>query len=390
MEIKRYIQKEVEDALQRQAAVVIIGPRQIGKTTLAMNIAKHTQAEYLDLENRSDRARLENPDLFFDRNEDKLVILDEIHRKPDLFETLRGVIDEGRRKKKGKGRFLILGSASLELIKQSSETLAGRVTYINMTPFTLYELPQNNKSLDKLWLRGGFPESYLAKTEKESLAYRRDFIRTYLERDIPLFGPRVPAETMERLWTMLAHLQGTLLNASSLARSLQMSAQSVTRYIDLLVDLLLVRRLQPYHINTRKRLIKSPKIYVRDTGLLHALLNIETHNQLAGHPIIGNSWESFCIETLLPHLPWRSQAYFYRTARGAEIDLVIEHGDQKVWAIEMKNSQAPKLNPGFYEACEHIKPHKSFIVCPHIKSYPLTQDIEVLSLHDMMKKLQNY
>ena len=242
------------------------------------------------------------------------MILDEIHRLPELFQTLRGVIDKGRRKKKGKGRFLILGSAGVDLLKQSGETLAGRIAYINMAPLSALEIDNNRKACDRLWLRGGFPDSYLAKDDKISMALRKDFIRTYLERDVPMFGPRIPAETLERLWTMLSHNQACLLNASKLAKSLGISVQSITRYIDLLSDLLLVRRLQPYHVNIGKRLVKSPKIYIRDSGFVHALLGIELFEHLIGHPVAGMSWEAFVLETLLSVLPWRSPAFFYRTS----------------------------------------------------------------------------
>ncbi len=379
--------KEVNDALSRQAAVAIIGPRQVGKTTLALEIGKEKGALYLDLENRDDRNRLVDPVLFFERAEDRLVILDEIHRVPDLFEVLRGVIDEGRRKQKGKGRFLILGSASVDLLKQSGESLAGRIAYINMTPFTVLEIGDTHDDREKLWLRGGFPDFYLAKSDAESMLLRRDFVRTYLERDVHMFGPRIPATTLERLWTMLANLQGTVVNASQLARSLGVSTQSVTRYIDLLVDLLLVRRLPSYHINIGKRLVKSPKVYIRDSGILHALLGLETFEQLAGHPVYGASWECFAIETLLTQLPWTTKAYFYRTSTGAEIDLVIENPDGSLWAIEIKRGLSAKPERGFYIACEDLSPKKSFVVHSGEDRYPLAEKIEAIGLKELTDML---
>ena len=294
--LERLITTDVENALRRQAAVALLGPRQVGKTTLALEVGKTRNALYLDLEDRDDRQKLSSPALFFDNVADRLVILDEIHRMPELFDTLRGVIDRGRRSGQGKGRFLILGSASIDLLRQSGETLAGRISYIDMTPFTALEIDDARPARERLWLRGGFPDSFLAENDADSLALRKDFIRTYLERDIPMFGPRIPSTTMERLWTMLAHRQGTTLNSSMLARSLDISAQSVTRYIDLLCDLLLVRRLQPYHGNAGKRLVKTPKVYVRDSGLVHALLNLGTIDQLSGHPITGMSWEGYALE----------------------------------------------------------------------------------------------
>lgn len=256
--IKRNIYQTVIQGLKRQAAVALIGPRQVGKTTLALDIAEEIDAIYLDLEAMADREKLSNPGLFLTHNEDKLVILDEIHRMPEIFQTLRGLIDQGRRKGLKNGRFLILGSASIDLLRQSGETLAGRIEYIDMEPLNVLETgSKNNLDPTKLWVRGGFPDSYLADNDEDSYAYRRNFIRTYLERDVPQFGPRIPAETLERLWIMLAHSQGQCLNASKLAGSLSTSAPTVSNYIDLLTDLLLVRRLQPFHANTKKRDRKS-------------------------------------------------------------------------------------------------------------------------------------
>jgi predicted AAA+ superfamily ATPase len=386
--LPRYATESIEEALSRQAAVALIGPRQVGKTTLALEIGKKYDAVYLDLEDQRDRNKLQNPNLFLESVSDKLVILDEIHRLPAIFETLRGVIDKGRREGKSRGRFLILGSASIDLLRQSGETLAGRIAYIDLGPLSAYEVEDNLKTRERLWLRGGFPDSFLADTDQTSYDIRKDFIRTYLERDVPMFGPRIPSTTMERLWTMLAHRQGTLLNASELARSLEISTQSVTRYIDLLCDLLLVRRLQPYHINLGKRLVKSPKVYVRDSGLVHSLLDIEKLEELAGHPIVGASWEGFVLEALLSALPWRSTPFFYRTTAGAEIDLVIEHtATRKLWAIEIKRSMNAKVKSGFYRACEDIKPERSFVVHASDDRYPISDNLEAIGLREMMQEL---
>ncbi|MDO9101577.1 MAG: ATP-binding protein [Candidatus Nitrotoga sp.] len=384
--LDRQITSAVNDALIRQAAVALIGPRQVGKTTLALALGEQRDALYLDLEDRDDRNRLSNPALFFEAVEDRLVILDEIHRMPEIFETLRGVIDKGRRKGKGKGRFLILGSAAIDLLRQS-ETLAGRIAYIEMTALTATEVEDSRAARDRLWLRGGLPDAFLARDDRESLALRKDFIRTYLERDIPMFGPRVPAATMERLWTMLAHCQGTLLNASQLARGLDVSTQSVTRYIDLLCDLLLVRRLPPLHANVGKRLVKSPKVYVRDSGLVHALLGLETLTQLSGHPVIGQSWEGFVIETLLAATPWRANASFYRTAAGAEVDLVIENKNGHRWVIEIKRGLSAKLERGFYQALEDLKPERAFAVHASDDRYPIADGIEAISIRELAKEL---
>lgn len=384
--IHRNITANLVQALERQAAVALIGPRQVGKTTLAIEIGEMRDSIYLDLEDREDRNKLLNPALFFESVENKLVILDEIHRMPEIFETLRGVIDKGRRKGKGRGRFLILGSASIDLLRQS-ETLAGRIAYIEMAPLLATEVGKAREDRERLWLRGGFPDAYLAESDAESLALRNDFIRSYLERDVPMFGPRVPATTMERLWTMLAHNQGTLLNGSQLARSLEVSAQSITRYIDLLCDLLLVRRLPPRYANVGKRLVKSPKVYVRDSGLVHALLGLENLIQLSGHPIVGQSWEGFVIETLIASASWRSQASFYRTAAGAEMDLVVEHKNGEIWAIEIKRSLGAKPGKGFYQAIEDLKPTKSFLVHTGNDRYPIAENVEAIGLCEMAQLL---
>jgi len=385
--VERRVAQHVEQALHRQAAVALIGPRQAGKTTLALQIASTREAIYLDLESAEDRARLSDPLLFFEHMQDRLVILDEIHRAPELFPILRGVIDKGRQVGKGTGRFLILGSASLDLLRHSGESLAGRIAYIDLTPLTALEIENDLKHRERLWLRGGFPGSYLAASDRDSLALRKDFIRTYLERDVPMFGPRIPAETMGRLWTMLAHRQGSLLNASELGRSLAISTQSVTRYIDLLADLLLVRRLPPYHANIGKRLVKSPKVFVRDSGLVHALLGIATLEDLAGHPVVGMSWEGFVVETLLSVLPWRAQAFFYRTAIGAEIDLLVQQGDGTLWAIEVKRSLAGHVERGFHTARGDVRPARAFVVHAGEDRFPLTEGVEALSLWAMAQEL---
>jgi predicted AAA+ superfamily ATPase len=378
----------IELALKRQAAVAIIGPRQVGKTTLARTIAdSHPGALYLDLEARQDREKLVEPVIFLRQFENSLVVLDEIHRIPDLFDSLRGIIDQGRRTGHRTGRFLILGSASIDLLRQSGESLAGRITYIDMGPFYILELPAGEPTLLKLWLRGGFPGSYLAEDDAESLRWRTDFIRTYLERDVAQFGPRVPASVLERLWTMLAHGQGTLLNASRLAAGLQISAPTVHRYIDLLANLLLVRRLTPFHRNIGKRLVKSPKVYVRDSGLVHALLGIKTYNDLAGHPVAGTSWEGYVLENLLQAAPERTLASFYRTAAGAEIDLLLEIPDHGLWAIEIKRSLAGRPEKGFYIACLDVMPDRRFVVNAGSGHYPIDAQITAIGLHELAAML---
>ncbi len=382
--ISRRLQQNIKEALDRQAAVAIIGPRQVGKTTLALAIADQRQALYLDLESSQDRAKLSDPALFLRMYEDRLVILDEIHRMPELFQTLRGLIDEGRRRGRRTGRFLILGSASIELLRQSGESLAGRIEYIDLGPLDALEVGGDQRELVELWLRGGFPDSFLAKNDSDSLKLRKSFIRTYLERDVLQFGPRIPAETLERLWTMLAHNQGGQLNALKLAGGLSVSAPTVTSYIDLLVDLLLVRRLRPFVANVGKRLVKSPRVYVRDSGLVHALLGIRDFDDLAGHPIVGASWEGFVIENLLAAAPEDTMASFYRTASGAEIDLVLELPTKNgLWAIEVKRSLVPKVERGFHFACEDIKPDRRFVVYSGSEHYPLSTGIEAIDLRSL-------
>ena len=386
--INRPIYKKVSKALARKAAVALIGPRQVGKTTLALDIAQERDALYLDLESTVDREKLSNPTLFLTHNEEKLVILDEIHRMPEIFQTLRGLIDEGRRKGLKTGRFLILGSASIDLLRQSGETLAGRIEYIDMEPLNILEIKQEKEAdTTVLWVRGGFPDSYLAASDEDSYAYRRNFIRTYLERDVPQFGPRIPAQTLERLWMMLAHSQGQNLNASKLAGSLSTSSPTVTSYIDLLVDLLLVRRLQPYYANTKKRLVKSPRVYVRDSGMVHGLLGLQDYNALSGHPVFGGSWEGFVIENLLSVAPPQTKASFYRTSAGAEVDLMLELPGGKRWAIEIKSGLTPRPQKGFHHALEDIEPDRSFVLYSGTDRYPLTEDTEVIGLYGLAEEL---
>lgn len=383
MLLRRLADQALRSALDRQAAVALIGPRQVGKTTLARTLGTERDALYLDLEDREERDKLASPRLYLERFADRLVILDEIHRVPELFQTLRGLIDQGRREGRRVGRYLILGSASIDLLRQSGETLAGRIAFVDLSPLTVLEVGPARADLDRLWLRGGFPDHYLAPDEAASLSLRKDFIRTYLERDVPVFGSRIPAETLGRLWTMLAHRQGGLLNGSELGRALSISTQTVTRYIDLLVDLLLVRRLRPYAANIGKRLVKAPKVYVRDSGLVHALLDIADLDRLTGHPVVGASWEGFVIENLLSLLADRTQPFFYRTAVGAEIDLLLERPDGTLWAIEIKSGLSAKPRRGFYVACEDLKPKQAFVVYAGEERYPLAEGIEAIGVREM-------
>ncbi|HET7267858.1 MAG TPA: ATP-binding protein, partial [Oleiagrimonas sp.] len=369
----------LERALDESPAVALLGPRQAGKTTLALEVARTRPAIYLDLESEGDRAKLAEAEQYLSQHEDKLVILDEVQRTPQLFRSLRGLVDSGRRRGLKTGRFLVLGSASLDLLKQSSESLAGRIRYLELAPLNAGEVASSE--LETLWLRGGFPDSLLAASDAASLRWRRDFIRTYLERDIPQLGPRIPEETLRRFWTMLAHQQGGLLNAAALARSLAVDGKTVASYLDLLVDLLLVRRLAPWHGNVRKRLVKSPKIYVRDSGLVHALLGIDHLEALLSHPVAGGSWEGLAIESLIASAPEGTEAHFYRTAAGAEIDLLLHlPGDARPWAIEIKRGLAPKLGRGFHSACEVVQPLQRRVVYGGSERFPLGDGVEALPL----------
>lgn len=380
--LPRRLLPQLTAALAESPAVALLGPRQAGKTTLALDLARTRPSIYLDLESDTDRAKLSEPELYLAQHEDKLVILDEIQRAPQLFQTLRGLIDAGRRRGRGKGRFLVLGSASIDLLRQSGESLAGRIRYLELAPLDAGEV--GRERLAALWLRGGFPESLLAGSDAASLRWRVDFIRTYLERDIPQLGPRIPAETLRRLWTMLAHQQGGLLNAAVLARALAVDGKTIASYLDLLVDLLLVRRLAAWHGNVGKRLVKSPKVYVRDSGLVHALLGIGDHEALLAHPVAGGSWEGLAMESLLAAVPVGTEAYFYRTSAGAEIDLLLKlPGRRKPWAIEIKRGLAPKLERGFHQACETVKPERRWVVYGGAERFPLAGKVEAVPLVEL-------
>lgn len=383
--IEKKIKKQLEYLLERSPAVVLTGPRQVGKTTLALSIAQSQKGIYLDLELPSNLAKFTDIEEYCRLNSDHLLIFDEIQHIPNLFAPLRGIIDERRRQGKKAGQFLFLGSASMDLLKQTSETLAGRIAYCELFPLTVDEVRSNN--LYKLWYRGGFPESFIAENDEESLRWRLDFIRTYLERDIPQLGPRVPAEMLRRFWTMLAHNQGQAFNAASFAKGLEVKGITTSRYLDLMVDLLLVRRLASWTNNSRKRLVKAPKTYVRDSGICHALLGIKTLDELLGHPVVGGSWEGFVIENIISSLPRYASYGYYKTAGGAEIDFVIDLGNQELWAIEIKRSLAPTVSKGFYIACEDLKPTKKFIVYAGDEKFPLAKDVEVISLRDIMYEI---
>lgn len=379
--IERGLTPRLRDAIAHNPAVALLGPRQVGKTTLALEVGRDFDALYLDLESDQDRAKLAQPELYLADHQDKLVILDEVHRAPGLFPVLRGLIDRARRAGRRSGQYLLLGSASLDLLRQSGESLAGRIAYLELAPFNVLET--QGVPIDELWVRGGFPDSLLAANAARSLHWRQDFIRTYLERDIPQFGRRIAAETLRRLWIMLAHHQGGLLNVAQFARNLGVDGKTAAAYLDLLVDMLIVRRLPPWHANLGKRLVKSPKVYVRDSGLVHALLNIPDKETLLAHPVVGQSWECFAVENLLVCAGDKAQGYFYRTGGGAEIDLLLARPDGSLWAVEIKRSLTPKVERGFHAACADLKPARKFVLYPGQERYPVDVDIEAISLQEL-------
>lgn len=384
--IDRELHASLLETLDDFPAVALLGPRQAGKTTLARAVGDGLNGSvYLDLESPSDRLKLTDPEAYLSQHEDKLVILDEVQKMPALFQPLRSLIDQGRRKGLAAGRFLLLGSASGELLRQSGESLAGRIAYLELPPLQIQEV--DGVEQDALWSRGGFPNSFLAKSERQSLVWRQNLINTYLERDIPSYGARIPAETLRRLWTMLAHKQGGLLEVSQLGKNLMIDAKTVHRYLDLLVDLMLLRRLQPWHSNVGKRLVKSPKLYIRDSGLVHALLGIATADALLSHPVVGNSWEGFALETLLNAAPINTTSGFYRTSNGAEVDLLLDMPGQGVWAIEVKRGPAAKPRRGFYSACEDLQPARKFMVHARADRFPIGDGVEAMGLGELARLL---
>jgi predicted AAA+ superfamily ATPase len=389
--IERHLLENVEHLLSVTPAVALLGPRQVGKTTIAHTLAEKTDAIYLDLEDPLDIQKVQDVVGFHAENRGHLLILDEVQRLPEIFAPIRTIIDRERRKGNKTGLFLFLGSASMELLQQSGESLAGRIAYSELFPINLLEYHESlKKPFGTLWLRGGFPESLLAVNESNSFTWRKNFIRTYLERDIPQLGPRIPTTTLQRFWTMLAHHQGSVMNAAHLARSLDVSGTTIARYLDLMCDLLLVRRLQPWTFNVGKRLVRSPKIYVRDSGLVHTLLNIKDMNELLGHPVVGGSWEGFVIENILSAAPDNIQCYYYGTPGGAEIDLILEFSPSDKWAIEIKRSAAPAVSKGFYLACDEVKPSRKFVVYSGNERFKMPGEVTAISLQDILLEVKSF
>ena len=383
--IKRAISNKFHDALEFFPVVGLIGPRQCGKSTFARHtFSGNDRFLYLDLENPADLAKLSEPLAFFEFNSNKIICLDEIQKRPDLFTILRGLVD----KRELAGQFIVLGSASPELLRQSSETLAGRIAYIELAPFTRDELLTNHFTLNELWVRGGFPRSLLAPNPKTSLWWRNEFIRNFLERDVPQWGFRIPSDTIGRLWRMLAHEHGQVLNNSRLAQALGISPPTVRSYIDILNATYMVRSLPAFLPNLGKRLVKSPRLFIRDTGILHALSGLENFNDLLGHPCYGASWEGLVIENAIATLP-DYRPYFYRTKNGSELDLVLEKGTKRI-AIEAKASQAPKVTRGFWNAIKDVCPIAAYVVSPVKDSFPLREDVIVTSIEELTVELKKY
>lgn len=366
--------------LENNPAVALLGARQVGKSTIAEVLLKQfPDSIYLDLERPADINKLTDPEAFFTSFGQSLICLDEIQRLPDIFPVLRGLIDRNKRN----AQFLLLGSASRDLIRQSSESLAGRLSYLEVTPFQQTEVSAIDPAIH--WLRGGYPRSILASDDEASFQWREDYIRSFLERDIPQLGFQIPANTMGRLWQMLAHSHGQVLNASKLASSMGVSPHTIRKYVDLLEQTFMLRVLLPYAGNTKKRLIKSPRVYLRDSGILHALLGIEDRQELFGHPIYGASWEGYVIENVVTQLP-RWKASFFRTSNGAEMDLVLEKGTRRI-AVEIKSSASPVVSKGFWTSIETIQPDETFIVAPVDGGYPIAENVSVLPLQAFIERV---
>ncbi len=395
--LTREVLELVKTHLEHFDSVALIGPRQVGKTTLARQIAAEwsSGAKYLDLENPADRRLLDDPAAYFSTHASQLIVLDEVHRAPEIFQVLRGQIDERRRMLGETGKFLILGSASIDLLRQSSESLAGRICYVELAPFTIREVwhqgaPRGDSSaneLDRLWVQGGFPSSYLLGDESVSLRWRTDFIQTYLERDLPKFGLQVSTDRMDLFWRMISNDQGELFNAQRYARSLGVSGHTVRHYLDVLHKLLMLRVLRPWYANTGKRLVKSPRPYVRDSGILHALLGLRSMDDLLSHPVAGKSWEGFVIENLISAAAGRAKPYFYRTGAGAEADLVLEFAPGKCWAIEIKLSSAPSVDRGFYNAADDIGAERRILVYKGKDLFPMRHGVEAMPLLEAMNEV---
>jgi predicted AAA+ superfamily ATPase len=379
-----YIQRKLKSTLLQYLnifpAIALLGPRQCGKSTLIKSLKDNLDLLYLDLQNEADLNKISDPALFFEANTSKIICIDEIQLVPQLFSTLRSEIDKNRTN----GKFILLGSASREIIQKTSESLAGRIGLLNLSPFTILEIENEiNFELNTFWLRGGFPDSYLAESDVYSEIWRNNYLKTYVERDIPQLGFNIPALQLKRLLTMCAHNQGQLLNSSKFGESLGLTHPTIKRYIDLLEQTFILRTIPAFEVNVKKRLVKAPKVYIRDSGLLHQLLQINSFNDLLGNPIFGSSWEGFVIENIIENMPdWNF--FFYRTATGDEIDLILEKGNRRI-AIECKASKVPKITKGFWKAHEVLNPEKSYVIAPINEIYPIKENVFVCGITEFLK-----
>lgn len=380
----RIVENELISQLSYFPAVGIIGPRQVGKTTLAKAITEKLNLEtlYIDLENPEDESKLFDPVLFFRENENRCVILDEVQRRQDLFPVMRSMIDQNRTP----GRFVLLGSASPELIRDTSESLAGRIAYLELNPFNLLEIEDAIDNQKKLWMRGGFPNAFLAPNDKLSKTWRTNFIRSYIERDLPMLGLDADKALIMRLWRMLAHAQGGVVNYSSLSRSLGVTSNTVKKYISFLEGAFLLRSLQPYHANVKKRLVKSPKVFVRDSGILLHLLSVYKYDDLTNHPILGAAWEGFVMDQIMAVCADEYDYAFYRTHEGTECDLVLLEGDKPKICVEIKFTSSPKPSKGMLQAFEDLGAKQNYIVTPYSDQYKLSETIEVIGLRQFLEK----
>ncbi len=382
--IKRDLQNKIVDSINNYPVIGLVGSRQVGKTTLAKEISGNfSETVYIDLELPSDLVKIQNSEFYLKENSDKLIIIDEVQHEQKLFPIIRALVDQDRRP----GRFLLLGSASPDFMRFSSETLAGRIIYHELTPLNIFEVKEEKNSIRNLWLKGGYPLSFLSKDSVKSFEWRESFIKTYLERDIPQMGLRIPATQLRRFWTMVAHNHGKLWNASQIASSLGVTAPTVKHYLDILTDTFLVRQLAPFFVNVKKRLVKSPKIYLRDSGILHTLLNIKSTDDLLSHPGVGSSWEGFVIEQILNSTGGSIESYFYRTGSGNEIDLILELGKNNRIAIEVKHSLSPELTKGFRIAFEELKCKKGYVVYPGDDEFPINEKVRVVSLAKIINEI---
>ena len=387
--LDRWLNTRFEKLINQRPAVALIGARKVGKTTLAKLISERENCVYIDLQDPHDSQLLSDPKTYFSDRSKQLIILDEIQRFPELFSILRSVIDTNRWEGRKNKQFLLLGPASVRLLRQTSESLAGRIGYIELYGLNVLEIDSHRQALNSRWLRGGFPESFLADDDEASNLWLQDWVATYLERDIPQLAFPIRATRLRRLWTMLSHSQGETLNFSKLGSSLEIDAKTVSRYVDVLVDLLLVRRLMPWHENTKKRWVKSPRFYVRDSGILHQLLGIFSYDALLSHPVVGKSWEGFVIENIHSVLPRRAETYFYQASTGAEIDLIIRLAYNEIWAVEIKFGSAPKVSKVFNRTCEEIGATRKYVVYGGEKEFSIGGGVVMISLRDLMAQLQD-